>query len=64
MWCAFNGVGLALVIPCIASLIADYNPAEKRGSAFGLMMFISGLGAARALTHLSLACPCLKDSIG
>ena len=45
LWCAVNGVGLALVIPCIQSLIADYNPAEKRGSAFGLMFFISSMGA-------------------
>ncbi|KAK9801849.1 hypothetical protein WJX73_001027 [Symbiochloris irregularis] len=44
LWCAFNGVGLALVIPCIQSLIADYNPPEQRGSAFGLMFFISAMG--------------------
>lgn len=44
IWCAINGVGLALVIPCIQSLIADYNPAEKRGSAFGMMFFISAMG--------------------
>lgn len=44
VWSAFNGIGLALVIPCIASLIADYHPPESRGQAFGLMAFTSGLG--------------------
>lgn len=44
VWSAFNGVGLALVIPCVASLIADYHPPETRGQAFGLMAFTSGLG--------------------
>ena len=44
VWSAFNGFGLALVIPCIASLTADYHPAETRGRAFGLMAFTSGLG--------------------
>ena len=52
LWCAVNGMGLALVIPCIQSLIADYNPAEKRGSAFGLMFFISSMG--EATSHDSL----------
>ena len=46
LWCAFNGVGLALVIPCVSSLIADYNTPEKRGSAFGLMSLISATGEA------------------
>lgn len=44
VWSAFNGLGLALVVPCIASLTADYHPAESRGRAFGLMAFTSGLG--------------------
>ena len=44
VWSAFNGIGLALVIPCVASLIADYHPPETRGQAFGLMAFTSGLG--------------------
>ncbi|GMH36612.1 hypothetical protein BSKO_04485 [Bryopsis sp. KO-2023] len=39
-----NGVGLALVIPCCQSLIADYHPAETRGRAFGFMQFIGSLG--------------------
>lgn len=53
IWCAINGVGLALVIPCIQSLIADYNPAEKRGSAFGMMFFISAMGTNAPLLHRS-----------
>ena len=44
VWSAINGVGLALVIPCIQSLIADYNPPERRGSAFGTLFFISSMG--------------------
>ncbi|CAL8466343.1 g5879 [Coccomyxa elongata] len=39
-----NGVGLALVIPCVQSLTADYNPPESRGRAFGIMFFTSALG--------------------
>ena len=44
MWSAINGVGLALVIPCIQSLIADYNPPERRGTAFGTLFFVSSMG--------------------
>ncbi|KAK9813231.1 hypothetical protein WJX72_011069 [[Myrmecia] bisecta] len=42
--CAINGFGLALVIPCVASLIADYHPSESRGRAFGFMNFTSSIG--------------------
>ena len=45
IWCGINGIGLALVIPCVQSLIADYYSPETRGQAFGLMFFTSGLGA-------------------
>ncbi|EIE19976.1 MFS general substrate transporter [Coccomyxa subellipsoidea C-169] len=44
LYSAANGVGLALVIPCVQSLIADYNPPESRGRAFGVMFFTSALG--------------------
>ena len=44
-----NGVGLALVIPCVQSLTADYNPPESRGRAFGIMFFTSALGGAHSL---------------
>ena len=39
-----NGLGLALVIPCLQSLTADFHPAESRGKAFGWMFCISSLG--------------------
>ncbi|KAK9902677.1 hypothetical protein WJX75_002341 [Coccomyxa subellipsoidea] len=44
LYSAANGVGLALVIPCVQSLTADYNPPEMRGRAFGVMFFTSALG--------------------
>ena len=56
IWSAFNGVGLALVIPSIQSLVADYNPAEKRGSAFGTLFLVSSMGegpTAALLYHQS-----------
>ena len=55
VWSAVNGVGLALVIPCIQSLIADYNPPERRGSAFGTLFFISSMGehAVQMRSHAS-----------
>ena len=43
VYCAINGVGLALVIPCAQSLIADYYHAD-RGQAFGLMAFTGSIG--------------------
>jgi hypothetical protein len=42
-----NGLGLALVIPCLQSLTADFHPAESRGKAFGWMFCVSSLGAHR-----------------
>lgn len=44
MWSAANGLGLALVIPCIQSLVADYNTFDVRGQAFGLLGMVAGLG--------------------
>jgi hypothetical protein len=56
MWaCAANGLGLALVIPSISSLVADSNPAEERGRAFGVMSFTSatgGMAAALVATNI------------
>jgi MFS family permease len=43
-YCAINGIGLALVIPCAQSLIADYYHADMRGQAFGLMAFTGAVG--------------------
>lgn len=42
---AMNGVGLSLLIPTAQSLIADYNPPEQRGKAFGLLFMTGALGA-------------------
>ena len=42
--CAINGLGLALVIPRVQSLVADYHPSESRGKAFGFMFFTASCG--------------------
>lgn len=44
MYAGINGVGLALVIPCCQSMIANSYPAEKRGIAFGLMQTTGYVG--------------------
>lgn len=44
LYAAFNGIGLALVIPCSQSVIADIYPSDSRGRAFGLMQFIGAFG--------------------
>jgi MFS family permease len=41
----FNGVGLALVVPAMFSLVADYSDDTTRGSAFGWLMMASRVGA-------------------
>jgi len=41
---AINGCGLAVVIPSVQSVLADYYPAEVRGASFGFMGFVSALG--------------------
>lgn len=41
---AFNGLGLALLVPCCQSLIADLYPAEQRGRAFGTLQLTASLG--------------------
>ncbi|CAO2161932.1 unnamed protein product [Urochloa humidicola] len=40
----FNGVGLALVVPAIYSLVADYSDDGTRGSAFGWVVMAQFLG--------------------
>jgi len=40
----FNGVGLALVVPAIYSLVADYSDDDTRGSAFGWVQMAQSLG--------------------
>jgi MFS family permease len=41
---AFNGVGLALLIPNAQSLIADYYKPVSRGAAFGALYLTAALG--------------------
>lgn len=41
---ALSGVGLAMVIPAIQSLVADAVEPERRGLAFGWLQFTSNLG--------------------
>ena len=42
--CAVNGLGLALVIPTLSSLVADSTAVGIRGRAFGAMGLIASLG--------------------
>jgi MFS family permease len=39
-----NGLGLAMVIPCIQSILAEVWVAKQRGRAFGLLFTFSALG--------------------
>ncbi|KIZ04451.1 hypothetical protein MNEG_3510 [Monoraphidium neglectum] len=41
---AVNGLGLALLVPCCQSLVADLHPPERRGRAFGLMQLTGAIG--------------------
>lgn len=41
---ALNGIGLAMVIPAIQSLVADAADPQKRGVAFGWLQFTGNLG--------------------
>lgn len=42
---AVNGFGLALVIPCVSSMVADLHPPDSRGGAFGMMGLTGGWAA-------------------
>jgi MFS family permease len=42
--CAVNGIGLALVIPSVQSLTADYHAADSRGKAFGALWLTISFG--------------------
>lgn len=44
VFCSLNGCCFAMVCPCLSSLMADVTPPKERGSAFGIMAFISSLG--------------------
>lgn len=54
-WCALNGVGLALVMPCVQSIIAEVYRANSRGKAFGLIFTASALGVHATLQMLYLS---------
>ena len=43
-WAAINGAGLALVLPCCQSLVADYFRPEARGSGFACLFTASAIG--------------------
>ncbi|GJP40943.1 hypothetical protein CLOM_g601 [Closterium sp. NIES-68] len=56
-WRGLNGVGLALVIPAIQSLVADSATASTRGMAFGWLQFVTNFGNILGFTlGISLAC--------
>jgi len=42
--CALNGIGIALAIPNISSMISDLTQSTHRGRVFGMMGFISNIG--------------------
>ena len=44
LFAAANGLGLALVIPCSQSIVADLYTPTFRGRAFGAMQLISAMG--------------------
>jgi MFS family permease len=44
-WRAMTGIGLAVIVPTSQSLIADYFPPEKRGTAFGWLGLTGVIGA-------------------
>ena len=46
-------MGLALVLPCVQSIISDVYEPEQRGRAFGLLLTIASVGV---LTALSACC--------
>ena len=48
-WAAFNGAGLAFVLPCAQSILADYYIPEQRGRAFGFMFTLAALGEPHGL---------------
>ncbi|CAI5519890.1 unnamed protein product, partial [Closterium sp. Naga37s-1] len=56
-WRGLNGVGLALVIPAIQSLVADSASNSTRGMAFGWLQFVTNFGNILGFTlGISLAC--------
>lgn len=56
-WAAFNGAGLAFVLPCAQSILADYYIPEQRGRAFGFMFTLAALGKIHGFL-CALLMPC------
>lgn len=50
---ALSGCGLALVMPCAVSIIADLYEERVRGRAFGAVLIFGSLGARRACEAVS-----------
>lgn len=50
LW-AFNGIGLALMIPSAQSLVADYYEEDTRGAAFGALQ-LTGEGPGSCCRQL------------
>jgi MFS family permease len=44
-WRAITGIGLAVIVPTSQSLVSDYFPPEKRGTAFGWLGLTGVIGA-------------------
>lgn len=53
---ALSGCGLALVTPCVVSIIADLWEEHVRGRAFGTVLLVGSLGANPALPLLAVIC--------
>ena len=43
-WTGMNGLGLALVMPCAQSIMAEVFSAKERGRAFGTLFTLSAVG--------------------
>ncbi|KAG2584924.1 hypothetical protein PVAP13_6KG367000, partial [Panicum virgatum] len=53
----FNGVGMALVLPTVTSLVADYSDDDTRGSTLGWLFMVQGLGSAMRTSLVVLLAP-------
>lgn len=53
---SLNGVGLALVLPCVQSILADVYSPQRRGLAFGLVLTTGAVGEL-----FSSLCFCWSD---
>lgn len=51
---SLNGVGLALVLPCVQSVLADVYAPERRGLAFGLVLTTGAVGKPGLMQFLAM----------